>query len=187
MSENTNHHQLELFSHQQDNFTPAQKRGVDFAFLKRVRANEKVLLLVFAFIVTSIVSFSIGVNNGKRLALVSPADTLGSGVKTPHPAPDKPAAIKIQPLPKETPPSGMAALEGSAEKFTIQLASYSSAASAEKEAALLKKKGFAPLVVTKGKYTVLCVGNFPQRQQAKDLLAEFAKDKRYKGCYVRRL
>ena len=46
--------------------------------------------------------------------------------------------------------------------YTIQLASYKSKSFAQKEAELLKKKGFVPLVIPKGSYTILCVGKFPK-------------------------
>ena len=69
--------------------------------------------------------------------------------------------------------------------YTIQLASYKKESSAKKEAEALKKKGFLPLVLNKGEYTIVCVGNFKYKNNASPLLPELRK--RYQDCFVSRL
>lgn len=79
------------------------------------------------------------------------------------------------------------ASSGSPQNYTIQLASCRTKVSAQKEAELLRKSGFSPLILSKGSYIVVCVGNFSNQQAAKTLVSELKKRKRYQDCLVRRL
>jgi hypothetical protein len=65
------------------------------------------------------------------------------------------------------------------------VASYQSKTHAQKEAEALRKKGVTPLVLSKGDYIIVCVGNFSNRDAAKSLLLDLRK--RYQDCYIRRL
>ena len=56
---------------------------------------------------------------------------------------------------------------------------------AQKEADSLKKRGFAPLILPKGTYTIVCIGNLSDQKTAKPLLSELKK--RYQDCFMRRL
>ena len=69
--------------------------------------------------------------------------------------------------------------------YTVQVASFQTRKYAQKEAEVLRKKGFSPLVLPKGKYSILCVGNFSSRETAKPLLSKLRQ--RYRDCFVRRL
>lgn len=188
MLENNNHSQLELFSRRKDETLAEKKRIFNFSFLTQVRAYEKILLLAFAFIIISIAVFSIGVNRGKQLALLSRTESpVAQKTKSLPGVSENAQPVKTPAPPKDVWKTDSQVAPLSSEKFTVQLASYSATKSAEKEASLLKKQGFSPLIITKGKYIILCVGNFSQQREAKSLLAEFTKEKRYQGCYVRRL
>ncbi|MBF0388155.1 MAG: SPOR domain-containing protein [Candidatus Omnitrophica bacterium] len=50
--------------------------------------------------------------------------------------------------------------------YTVQLASYKTEKSAQKEAQALLKKGFKAFVLPKGEHLVLCVGNFQKKEEA---------------------
>jgi cell division septation protein DedD len=82
-------------------------------------------------------------------------------------------------------PPSQQAQSSKGQAYTIQLASYKSNSHAQKEAAVLKQKGYSPLLLTKGEYIVLCVGNFSNKQNAQSLLPELSK--RYGDCRIRRL
>jgi hypothetical protein len=69
--------------------------------------------------------------------------------------------------------------------YTIQIASYAGTMSAQQEVATLKKQGLLPVLRSSGKYTVLCVGNFPDQATAKSLLTQLKR--KYRDCYIRRL
>jgi len=126
MSENKNHHQLELFSQEHEEFVPSQKNNFEFSFLKRVRANEKALLLIFAFIIAVIASFSAGVNKGKQLSLILPREASPEKAKAVTRIREDSAIIKTPALSKDSINAAMPEISGSAERFTVQLASYSS-------------------------------------------------------------
>jgi len=68
--------------------------------------------------------------------------------------------------------------------FTIQVASFPKEKSAKQEAKVLKDIGYDIYVLPKGKYSIVCVGKFAQREEAKQFSAKL-KD-RYRDLYVRR-
>jgi hypothetical protein len=69
--------------------------------------------------------------------------------------------------------------------YTVQVASYKTNNRAEQEAAALIKKGFSDVfVVPKGKYVILCIGNFQKKEEA-DFFSEKKLKSRYKDLIVR--
>ena len=70
--------------------------------------------------------------------------------------------------------------------YTLQVASYKGLKSAQREADKLKQKGFDNVyVVPKGAYTVVCVGNFQNKEDASGVKRQL--NNRYQGSVVRRL
>lgn len=185
--------QLELFSRTKDSFE--SKTTASRPFLCCVRGHEKAILIVICLIVSSVVSFSLGFERGRK-SIVSGVKDLNIEVAAKAPAVEP----KLQARPQE-------AISGNAgglpkveiqkqeragptsiqafDNFTIQLASYQTITGAQKEAERLKKKGLVPVILTKGKYSILCVGNFRNKESAKQVLAELKK--RYKDCFIRRM
>jgi len=197
--ENEENIQLDLFS--QSGKPQAQSSPERIRFFSYIRSYEKNILLIIGIVVTGIICFSIGVEKGKRISALKVATT--SGLETALDLQPKAAIAKdtvvvnalqakqFQPLPIVN--ANSAALVQNAKKpveppgnaYTIQLASYKSRSLAQKEAELLKKKGFLPSVITKGSYTILCVGKFPSKETAQSQLVQLTK--RYQGCHLRRL
>ena len=68
-------------------------------------------------------------------------------------------------------------------KFTVQLASYADGNFARKVAQDLDKKGFETIVMQKGKYAILCVGKFNQKNEAMAMISKLKS--KYKDCLVR--
>lgn len=91
----------------------------------------------------------------------------------------------------ETPVEASPKMEAQPQKkdakdiFTIQVASFNSPQSAQKEAMLLKQKGYDIFVLPKGKHSIVCVGKFGQRNEAKAFSNKLKN--RYNDCLVRRL
>ncbi len=164
--EKVNSPQLELFSQQQNNSAETKSAGFNFSFFNYMRGYEKTILLIIAFLTIGIISFSLGVEKGKGQKIPVTKE-IAAPPKIQQPAVKQEEAI----------------LQG----YTIQIASYQARESARKEAELLKKKGLNPIILSKGKYSVLCVGSFSNREKAQALLLELEKNKRYKGCIIRRL
>lgn len=177
--------QLELFSQTKD-FSDSKSRKASSSFLAFIRNYEKTILVIISLVVTTIVSFSLGVEKGKRLSMlkntrldtafrIRPSDNTFSPKKqSPAPA----IIIKKEEDIKEANPPEK-------QGYIIQLASYKTKIHTQKEVELLKKRGLSPLVLSKGNYTVLCVGNLPNKETAQSLLSELKK--RYRDCYIRRL
>jgi hypothetical protein len=164
-----NDQQLELFAQNTEAHSPRASGD----FIRRLWNYEKGILLILTLIVTGIVAFSLGVEKGKRISLAN----------------KQPVAAAKQIVPQVSNPAQDTREETSAEDtyqgFTIQLASYRTRSFAEREAQSLKAKGLAPLVLSKGNYAVLCVGNFSDKEQAQGLLTQLRK--RYADCRIRRL
>ena len=169
--------QLELFTQTKNAASSGTSRKVSSFFLARIWNYEKTILIIIAVIITGVVSFSLGVEKGKRLTLFKQAAPV---------TPIKQAAVEDRAVPQATQEQKkQQASPTQKEGYIIRLASYKIKTHAQKEAELLKKKGLEPLVLSKGIYTVLCVGNIPNKQTASSLLTELRK--RYRDCYLARL
>jgi cell division protein FtsN len=189
------HTQLELFSRAKG--TAGLMPQTRHSFLGFIWNYEKAILIIVGFIITATVSFALGVEKGKRTATLKsrPRAFMASGedaikqATTPLPAPAqaKPEPqLKPAPTPRQEVVATPAALvKESAASYTIQVASFKKEASAQREIDTLKKKGLVASILSKGKYLVVCVGSFMQKDEAKKLLSELKK--RYQDCFIRRL
>lgn len=182
--EKVNPSQLELFS-QTKNYSKIQ--GPNNAFFTYIRNYEKTILIIVGFIITGIISFSLGFEKGRSLT------TLKANPRFDMAAKIKPVAHKQTKTEQQYQPNNIEKqdiieqpkIKESIQNYTIQVATYQTKTHAEKEAQVLRKKGFAPLILSKGRYTIICIGNFPNKQTAKSLLSELKK--RYQDCYIRRI
>ena len=184
--ENPNYSQLELFS--QANKHSASRQIARESILSRIRAYEKIIFIFMGFMITAIVAFSLGVEKGRKIAALRqearPA-TQAAVVNTLVKSPQAALGLKPQGLTQKPVEAAPVKPKDPSQNYDIQLASYKDRSSAQKEADLLNKKGFCALVVTKGAYAVLYVGKFSDRETAKAKLSEL--EKRYHGCFIRRL
>jgi len=184
--ENQTDKQLELFSKERGAL--AIKKLSSGSLFTRIRGHEKVMLVILCVITTGIISFSLGVERGKRLSMSSSnfqPILQPSGVTEDRVKENKTETEQVQQaiIKKEEPIKE--AIPVKTQSFTIQLASYKTKTSAQKGAEILKKRGLSPVVLPKGNYIILCVGNFSTKETAKPLVTELQKQ--YKGCYIRRL
>jgi hypothetical protein len=179
--------QLELFS-RSEGPSHIKRYPSDNLFLNYVRNYEKTVLIIITIVTSSIISFSLGVERGKKLSM-SKFNSRFDVVRSAGQPVEKKAEKKviIETRPKEAINTEQKSQPRFLEKqgYVIQIASYKNKSLAQKEADVLKKQGFAPLVMSKGAYTVLCVGNIANKEKASSLLSELKK--RYSDCYIRRL
>ena len=204
--------QLELFS-QGNGSQQAGRNDPAFSvsFLSYIRLYEKVIFVLIGFLVTAVIAFCFGVERGKTMAkevtnarmdVAQAPVQAGRPVALPAAAAPKAAPAAVVPLKQYpvVPQPGMvasrrvnapvaaagtvqvAAINGG---YTIQVGSYAESGLAMKESANLKKKGFNALLVRKGKYMVLCVGNFTSKENAQSVLSQLKRT--YGDCYIRRL
>lgn len=181
--EKENLSQLELFSQTTDGTQSKNHQSHRFIF-NHFRNHEKIILIFIGFAVIGIVCFSLGVKKGKNLAMpkINPRlntalnyQTSTNVTKINLQTEIEKQNIKKQPSLKNTQQGG----------YTIQVASYQNKIQAQKEMEALKNKKFMPLVFSKGKYTVVCVGSFSNKETAQTLLAELKKY--YRDCFIRRI
>lgn len=194
--ENEAHSQLELFSKPGNS---CEQKKAHNSFLGYVRTYEKIIVLVICFVIAGIVLFSLGVEKGRKLVTPKEAGYLPENtavaerVVQKQEIPDSKTSVPVQyaavPSTSSSAPVNKRGQETTQDKikskYTIQLASYKSKALAQREAEVLKKRGFTPLILSKGAYTLLYVGNFANKEMAKTLLEELKK--KYPDSFIRRL
>ncbi len=174
-------HQLELFS--QTKGHNQTRVGASKAFISYISKYEKTILIIIGFVITGIASFSLGVEKGKSFTMLKTDSRLDIAVK---PKPTLPVPVpkqinknqQYQPVKKEE-------LKEYIQNYTIQVASFLNRTNAQKEAEILKRKGLSPQVLSKGKFCIVCVGNFSKREEAESLLSKLKKQ--YQDCRIRRL
>lgn len=176
MMEKQSNLQLELFKQSNDP-SGLDMRTPTSSFLSLINNYERTILIIIAIAITGIVSFSLGVEKGKRLVLRATSPGSSEAIITPRVQVESGVIKSEEPIKQSIP------LEK--RNYVIQLASYKVKTHAQKEAELLKKRGLFPLILSKGSYIVLCVGNISDKQAALTLLAELRK--RYRDCYLTRL
>jgi len=165
---------------------------------------ENIIVLCIIFVMVVVLFFSMGVEKGKKVALTSINPEAGTVVRQVETI-DKSAAQKdskseesktvVFPVdvPQEItedadsvtrPPHEVT--EEQENLFTIQVASFKLKANAQKEADRLKGVGHRDaFVIAKGEYSIVCVGKFAQRLEAKRFSNTLKK--KYNDCLVRRL
>lgn len=185
--ENQDHSQLELFS--QANIDAREKARKPVSFLFQVRGHEKILIGSIISIIIGVVCFSLGVEQGKRMVyqrinLRNELAQIPAAVKVMPPAVNSVTVLSQQGnLVK--PQVALVKPEEGLKNYTIQVASFQTKVSAEKVSAQLKKKGLNTLVLSKGRFIVLCVGRFSDKETAKPVLTELKKQ--YRDCFIRRM
>jgi cell division septation protein DedD len=202
--------QLELFSEHGDHSEQLVAKSVDSSFLDYVKLYEKAVLVIIGFLITGIVAFCLGVERGKTCAITSAGARLDvAGEKAEQPPAnvfsykrESPRVIlpqsqnsglsfsikgqlKNTPVKQEIIIPASPAAEQDKSAYTIQIASYQARDGAEKEMAKLRQKGFSPVVIKKGSYSVVCVGTFNNKETARSLLTQLKS--KYRDCYIRRL
>jgi cell division septation protein DedD len=169
---------------------------------------ENLVVLSILGIMVAVFAYSLGVERGKHLmaaqarpvSLVPAASDLQTVAVQQTVAPvvttvarQTPAAVnQSNAVPAAVRPSAVTttaviaqkpAVPASAFKYTIQVASYADEKFAHKAAGELNKNGFETLVMQKGKYAILCVGKFAQKNEAMSVISKLKS--KYKDCLVR--
>lgn len=154
-------------------------------FWSCVRGYERAIIVIISAIIIGVVSYSLGVEKGKRIELIRASSRLDMAAAKPV---DAPAATQPEPAAVPDPGTTKAnepGLQPGMSSYTIQVASLRNEPAARKEAEALRKKGLSVVVLSKGKYNVICVGHFPDKAKAGVYLSQLRKT--YKDCFIRRL
>ena len=190
--------QLELFT-PDENSEHLIAKPVDSGFLDYIKLYEKAILMIIGFLITGIVAFCCGFENGKSRAVSSTNsrfDVAGQkSIRDPVAVvPSKKeisnASFIIKGQFKNMPVKQEIILQESVappsnDAYTVQIGSYQSRSGAEQEMAQLRKKGLSTIVLKKGSYNVVCVGTFNNKETARSLLTQLKS--KYRDCCIRRL
>jgi len=181
-------------------------KPVDSGLLDYIKLYEKAILLLIGFVITGVLSFCFGVEKGKTLAASgsnSRFDAADNRRQNPAPlaalnndarasvkpvAPNIDGSFSVNGRMKDLPVKQEIILQpqqAGKDCYTIQIATYQAKDGAEREMAKLRRNGLSPLVIKKGAYSVVCVGNFNNKETAKSLLTKLRS--KYRDCYIRRL
>lgn len=191
-------------------FPKAMKSGPDSWKASRLTKDltlslENIIVLCIIFVMALVLFFSFGVERGKRIAQVASAKQGGDTVEIVkeelvqqpvQPVEEVPQEERVvfpvnvpQEILEENDPVFKPPVEKTDEQeklFTIQVASFKLEKNAKREADRLKGFGHDDtFVVPKGNYSIVCVGKFMQRKEAKKF--SYKLKKRYNDCLVRRL
>jgi cell division septation protein DedD len=170
-------------------------------------SGENIIVLTVSIFLAIIVSFSFGVEKGKRFTMNMAPTATQTAVAKPQTI-QKPIVVQrpqmivapTQPMPVKAGQNIILAkknIQVPASKitvasttvpggfYTVQVASFKKQEFAEDEAHGLKTRGYETFIITKGKHLILCAGRFGD-QGAANILSGKLKSK-YKDCLVRRL
>ncbi|MFA5261905.1 MAG: SPOR domain-containing protein [Candidatus Omnitrophota bacterium] len=202
--------QFELFPKAQD--APAHPGHRTFFGGKLILSIESISILIMAVVVIMVMSFSLGMEKGKRISktailrMLHPELPRPESLRPPSSAPEaeevklltnnkleekSPATVPLARLDEGAAvPGPVDSAEAGEEKvvdkfYTIQVASFKKRTMAQKEAMQLQDKGYDIIVVPKGQYSIVCVGKFPVEEEARVVSQELKK--KYKDCLIRRL
>ncbi len=172
------------------------------SFFSSFFGYEKVIIISIAFLLCAVVSFSFGVERGKRIARASGYLNLETASANPVPADMAVSAPAVETKPAlpvqkassintpekvvvKLPVTGNRLQEKDIGRYTIQVAAYKDRKNAQREAEVLRKSGLEVKLLVKGNYSVLYAGNFANREKAQMAMGKL--EKKYKGCIIRRL
>lgn len=170
-----------------------QKDQKNNSYLEKLRGYYKIMYLFTAVIIVSLASFSIGVEKGKRLAYHSASVAIPALPIAATATPPKAAAavVPVIPapavIPKPAPQENIIRQKApqAPENFTIQVASVSQKGNITNELTRLRNKGFAGFSLSKGKYTIICVGKYGVKAEAQNSLKKIKNH--YPDSMLRRL
>ncbi len=185
-----------------------QKTDTRIFFKSITISIENFVVLAVVIIISMVTAFSIGVERGKRsVPLRSAQRTEAQPVEVKTEPPPALSEHASQPALDTTPPQAVEIatpiLQAAAEpepstlaaktvveknpekQYTVQVASFKKEHYAQKEAEGLKESGYEIFVMPKGSYSIVCVGKFARKAQAKEISKRLRK--KYKDCLIRSL
>ena len=156
-----------------------------FLLARLTLSVESLVIFMILGIMVALFSFSLGVERGKHLVAqalderVSAAWNVGARTMAP-------VAVATVPLeamaPAQKPFINHSFILGT--RYTLQAATYGNEEYARQDALRLKAKGFQSFLIERGKYWLLCIGNFNNKESAAALFRKLPGE--YRFSQVRR-
>lgn len=170
--------QLELFKTDQDRPKIFRRDSYRTSFFSVVKIHEKAIVVTIGFIIVSLISFSLGVEKGKGLIKGQSENREEKNLYAQQSLKEK--VLEVNPVRNTTQKANNKKAE-----YTIQVATFRTKTYAQKEVERLKKRGLQTLIIPRGEFVTVCVGNFSEKQEAKISLNQLKKI--YRDCFIRRL
>lgn len=160
---------------------------------------DTLILLSIVVILLFILSFSLGVERGRKIAYLSiekdkkffketeslAIDSSSSQITIIQPEKKNQVIEESENKQEVKPPIEETPKWQDTEKYLIQVATYVKEQTAQQEVEKLQGKGYQTLVSKKGKFVVIFVGEFKDKEEAKKSMELLKKS--YKDCFIRRL
>ena len=162
---------------------------------------DQTIGLTLVLLVIYVLTFSWGVEKGKRSLHGSPVTPRVTAEAPPEGAPqaivaavvNKPSVARVgESVPKEVPitvaelPKPVAKVTKPDGKYTIQHVTYITRSAADREIQKLAQKGYNSFVIPSGKHLQVCISAFGSRQDASQLLKQLRGQGLVSGdAYVR--
>jgi len=156
-----------------------------FLLAKLTLSVESLVIFTILGIMVALFSFSLGVERGKHVAAQALDERVSAawnvGARTMAVAAVAPVPVgQVQPQQRLMSNHGylslnihrmllthpIAASIGTGARFTLQAATYGNEEYARQDALLLRQKGFQAFLIKNGKYWLVCVGNFTNKENA---------------------
>lgn len=161
-------------------------RSQKFNFGKTVLtlSYENIVVSSIGFLMVLIICYSLGVERGKHLVIVSTKTIeITSEATQIKEEQEKTKPVKTNPKPTIKRPRIEIALK---PMYTIQVATFRKNSSVKKERQRLEVKGYKPFVLTKGKFYEICIGNYQKLNDAVASKEMVNLKKMYGDCFVRK-
>jgi len=145
---------------------------------------ENLVIFTILGIMVALFSFSLGVEHGKHMAAqalderVSAAWNVGARamIVPAAAATVAPAVMPNIPVPRQTVVTRSAAF---GSRYTVQAATYGNEEYAKADALLMKAKGYQTFLIKNGKYWLMCIGNYGNKESAQALSRRLPGEYRY--------
>jgi cell division septation protein DedD len=165
-------------------------------------SREKLIFSGIFVILLFIISFSLGIERGKKIAFrqvsegsiqqsantARVADTQNQSQQGIAAEDNQSLAqqkgVEIEPTIKAGKTAEAKREEDLREFYTLQAAAYSNLSRAQKEAKKVQDEGYKTTIDSSGKYHILLIGKYKSKSEAVAIKKKLAK--RYTGCYVRK-
>lgn len=151
-------------------------------------SHESLILGVILLIMVMILCFTFGVERGKRIGAIKAsarrdAKNIEEGGVAPMTMP-----MREEPMREEEGISvNQEVVPLVQEVYAIQLITYKHEEYVNKELAKLKRNGFEPFVVRSGRFFVINIGPYKNKDEALTILKEFKRQAPYRSAFLRKL
>lgn len=151
-------------------------------------SHESLILGVILLIMVMLLCFTFGVERGKRIGAIKAsarrdAKNIEEGEVAPMTMP-----MREEPMREEEGISvNQEVVPLVQEVYAIQLITYKHEEYVNKELAKLKRNGFEPFVVRSGRFFVVNIGPYKNKDEALTILKEFKRQAPYRSAFLRKL